>query len=125
MNLCIIEVAKYKTMKQPIIANIGTLIYKNERDYVYNSILLVEGVLDDTPEIEDILITFKDFKNVFIYELLPATPSWKNINWQNYILKYVELIYPKNTGPALVDKYTSEVIWVIFDVKPEMFAIVP
>jgi hypothetical protein len=40
-------------------------------------------------------------------------------------LKYVELIYPKNTGPALVDKYTSEVIWVIFDVKPEMFAIVP
>jgi hypothetical protein len=67
-------------MKQPIIANIGTLIYKNERDYVYNSILLVEGVLDDTPEIEDILITFKDFKNVFIYELLPATPSWKNIN---------------------------------------------
>jgi hypothetical protein len=67
-------------MKQPIIANIGTLICKNERDYVSNSILLVDDVFDDPPEIEDILITFKDYKNVFIYELLPATPSWKNIN---------------------------------------------
>lgn len=48
------------------------------------------------------LIKDSEFKNVFIYELEPATASWKNINWQNYMLKYVVLISPKNTGPALV-----------------------
>jgi hypothetical protein len=37
----------------------------------------------------------------------------------------VELIYPKNTGPALVDKYTSDVICVIFDVNPDILAIGP
>jgi hypothetical protein len=56
---------------------------------------------------------------------LPDTLSWKNINWQNSILKYVLLISPKNIGPALVPIYTILVICVILLVKPDMLAIVP
>jgi hypothetical protein len=37
----------------------------------------------------------------------------------------VLLIYPKNTGPALVDKYTNDVICVILEVNPEILAITP
>lgn len=73
----------YNSRNAPIIANIGTFICKNDNDYVQSNILLFDVVfvlLLVPPDIDDIDITFNDCKNVFIYELLPATPSWKNIN---------------------------------------------
>jgi hypothetical protein len=38
------------------------------------------------------LIDCNDAKNYYIYELLPDAFAWNNKNWQNYILKYVEVI---------------------------------
>lgn len=57
---------------------IGKFICKNDKDSVARSILRDE-VVEEVPS-DDKLINCKDDKNVFISELLPATPSWKNMN---------------------------------------------
>lgn len=62
---------------------IGRLICKNDKDSVASSILLDEVSEEEVLPKFDMLINDREDKNVFIYELFPATPSWKNMNWQN------------------------------------------
>lgn len=90
---------------------IVTFIYS--RDLVYDSSLLAFSFCFD----EVMLIDDRDFRNLEISSFSSRTVWWKKMNWQNYMLKYVEITSPNTAGPVPVARNTSDEIEVMFEAR--------